>query len=590
MGKDSKRPSLAPWIVAALGLALGWLTRGHLAGESADSSPLSIGLRSVQPKRESKPLGPGPTLGKLREISAMDAAGCEALLKKLSGDPEGHRGITAEAIFLRWISLTSAEEVLATMSAPDRSWMNRFRAPFFNAWVLLEPANAMDSSAPLFARYRTLHAIREARPDFADFLLKSWDTFSPSEQDLKRALTRLASERPEIAQHLPESPPELRNWGVAAVARGWAESDPEAALAWLRSMGPDSQAAIAGIAALFDTWAEKDPEKAGKALAEAEWLGNRSFGRSMECLRAPDQPKSAIQLALQLDPFLDVTRLHQLLADREFEWDSARAIDDFDYGDTFDPFTSGSPSGVLLWRPADLAQAARDAAALPPGPARDYLMETVLKLWSSQDPEATTEFATRHGFDSPVPKALLALPTPAMLEAASADPEAAFAVVFDPDREPIAGMTRGQATLVLHHWWSESPMEAVEMIASRWHEGLKNDEEVSVRISSILGGGWAQRDPIAASQWAASLPDDAFREFAWKSMAGFLHSYAPDLSFSLNARLSKDPRQRATRLEQDLREVNNQIGYAAAIHLIETSELSDIERETLRQTLNSARR
>jgi hypothetical protein len=585
MGESAKRQRMTPWIVAACGLALGWLTRGHFTDESGKSQPSPARLTGHHAKRETKGPGQGATLGKLREISALDAAGCEARLKELSSDPEGQRGITAEAIFLRWISLTSAAEVLETMSAPDRGWMNRFRAPFFNAWVLLEPANAMDSSVPLFARYRTLHAIKEARPDFADFLSKSWDTFSPSEQDLKRALTRLASERPEIAQHLPETPPALRNWAVAAVARGWAESDPEAALAWLQSMGPDSQAATSGIAALFEAWAEKDPEKAGKALAEAEWLGNRSFGRSMESLRAPDQPKSAIQMALQLDPFVDVTGLHQILADREFDWDSARAIDDFDHDDPF---------GVLGWRPADPAQAGRDAAALPPGPARDYLTETVLKLWSIDSSQrandAAAEFARQHEIDTPTANALRARPTPAMLEAASANPEAAFAVVFDPDREPIAGMTRGQATIVLHHWWSESPMEAVAMIASRWHEGLENDEEVSVGISLILGSRWAQRDPIAASQWVASLPDDAFREFAWKSMANTLGGYAPDLSFSLNARLNQDPRQRASRLEQDLWQVNYGIGKEAAVHLIETSELSDIERETLRQTLNSASR
>jgi hypothetical protein len=588
MGESAKRQRMTPWIVAACGLALGSLARGFFTDESGKSQPSPARLTGHHAKRETKGPGQGPTLGKLREISALDAAGCEARLKELSSDPEKQRGITVEAIFLRWISLTSASEVLATMSAPDRGWMNRFRAPFLKAWVTLDPAAAMDSSAhPEFARHRTLHAIEEGRPDFADFLSKSWDHFSPSERDLERALTRLAGERPEIAQNLPESPPELRNWAVAAVARGWAKNDPEAALAWLQSMGPDSQAATSGIAALFDTWAAKDPEKAGKALAEAEWLGNRSFGRSMESLRAPDQPKSAIQLALQLDPFLDVTGLHQILADREFDWDSARAIDDFDHDDPF---------GVLGWRPADLAQAGRDAASLPPGSARDYLLETVLKLWSSndpgapKDPDAAAEFARQHEIDTPTANALRARPTPAMLEAASADPEAAFAVVFNPDREPIAGMTRGQATIVLHHWWSESPMEAVAMIASRWHEGLENDEEVSVGISLILGSRWAQRDPIAASQWVASLPDDAFREFAWKSMANTLGGYAPDLSFSLNARLNQDPRQRASRLEQDLWQVNYGIGKEAAVHLIETSELSDIERETLRQTLNSASR
>lgn len=569
-----------PWIAAAGGLALGWATHGNSAAESGDatsSPPDHVGSRADQ---ETRSPVPGSTGHQLREIASLDDAGCEALLKELSSAPETRRGISAEAILLRWMSLTSASEVLATASAPDHGWMIRFRASLFHAWVTLDPAAAMDASAhPEFAQLRTLHAMAEGRPDFGEFLAKSWSNSSSWDPGLRRALTRLATEQPEIARNLPAVPPGIRTWGIAAVARGWAKTDPHAALAWLRGMDPGSEATTGGIAALFATWSEKDPVMAGKALADEEWLGNRSFGIAMESLRAPDQPKSAIQLSLQLDPFLDLTGLHRLLADRSFDWDAARAIDDFDHQSPFEAFG---------WKPADPAQASREAADLPPGPARDYLMEALLKRWSADDPDAVVAFASEHGIASPTVDSLRARPTQAMIEAAIANPDEAFAVVFDPGAEPISGINREQAMRLLHRWWFEEPQEAADMIASRWHPDLKADEEASVQFSSILGISWAQRDPIAASHWAASLPEGAFREFAWKSMANLLNGYAPDLAFSLSAQLTHDPKEREKRLVEDLREVSGEIGHEAALHLLENSPLSDDERESLRQSLNPA--
>lgn len=567
-----------PWLAAAGGLALGWATHGNSAAESGDatsSPPDHVGNRAGQ---ETRSPVPGSTGHQFREIASLDAAGCEALLKELGSAPETRRGITAEAIFLHWMSLTSAAQVLATASKPDREWMIRFRAPLFNAWVTLDPAAAMDASAhPEFAQLRTLQAIAEGRPDFGEFVAKSWSDSSSWDPGLRRALTRLATEQPEIARNLPDTPPGIRTWGVAAVARGWAKSDPQATLAWLRGMDPGSEATTAGIAALFATWSEMDPVTARKALAEEKWLGNRSFGIAMESLRAPDQPKSAIQLALQSDPFLGVTGLHRLLADRGFDWAAARAIDDFEQHNPFETFG---------WKPADPAQASREAADLPPGPARDYLMETLLNQWSARDTDAVVAFASEHGIESRTIDSLRARPTPAMIEAAIANPDETFAVVFDPGAEPIAGMNREQAMRLLHHWWFEEPQEAADLIANRWHPDLKADEEASVQLSSILGISWAQRDPIAASQWAASLPEGDFREFAWESMANFLGGYAPDLAFSLSTQLTRDPKQREQRLKEDLWEINKQIGHEAALHLLENSPLSDEERESLRQSLN----
>lgn len=316
---------LMPILAAAGGAVLGFAIRGGLSGAGDASGPEAGKVRDA-PVAESKPLAPGPTSRSIRDVSSLDAAGCEQRIKELAADHRNKNGITAEAIFLRWISLTSADEVLASPAVTDLRWRPELRDALFNAWVTLDPRAAMDPAIrPEFAHPRAVHAIESGREDFATFLTAARLPNTTSNLILERALIRLAREQPEIARLLPDSPPDLQQRAIAAVARGWARNDPKAALAWLQAMDPWVDPGRSGAQSLFVAWAELDPDAAGKALnseSVASWLGNHPTGLTLEALKKQDNPGSLLQIALQQDPFLDAAELHRRLSGPEFDWNS----------------------------------------------------------------------------------------------------------------------------------------------------------------------------------------------------------------------------------------------------------------------------
>lgn len=314
---------LMPILAAAGGAVLGFAIRGGLSGAGNPSGPEAGKVRDA-PVAESKPLAPGPTSRSIRDVSSLDAAGCEQRIKELAADHRNKNGITAEAIFLRWISLTSADEVLASPALSDLRWRPVLRDALFNAWVTLDPRAAMDPAIrPEFVLPRAVHAIESGREDFATFLTAAWQLNTTTNLDLERALVRLAREQPEIARLLPDSPPDLQQRAIAAVARGWTRKDPDAALAWLLAMDPAAEPRRTGVVSLFEAWAESDADAAGKALnseAVAAWLGNHLPGLTLDALKKQDNPGSMLQLALQQDPFLDAAELHRQLSGHEFDW------------------------------------------------------------------------------------------------------------------------------------------------------------------------------------------------------------------------------------------------------------------------------
>ena len=341
---------LMPILAAAGGAVLGFAIRGGLSRGSDDSGPAAGTIRDA-PVAESAPMAPGPTSRSIRDVSSLDAAGCEQRIKELAADHTNKNGISAEAIFLRWISLTSADEVLASPAVTDLRWRPELRDALFNAWATLDPRSAMDpATRPEFAHPRAVHAMESGREDFAIFLTAAWLPNTASNLNLERALIRLAREQPEIARKLPDSPPDLQQRAIAAVARGWARNDPKSALAWLQAMDPEVDPGRTGVQSLFQAWAEVDPDAAGKALnseSVASWLGNHLTGLTLEALRKQDNPGSLLQVALQQDPFLDAAELHRQLSGHEFDWNPKDS--------------AALPVHLYGWFPPDPAQAAADA-------------------------------------------------------------------------------------------------------------------------------------------------------------------------------------------------------------------------------------
>lgn len=566
---------LMPILAAAGGAVLGFAIRGGLSVAGDASGPEAGKVRDA-PVAESKPLAPGPTSRSIRDVSSLDAAGCEQRIKELAADHRNKNGITAEAIFLRWISLTSADEVLASPAVTELRWRPELRDALFNAWVMLDPRAAMDPVArPEFAHPRAVHAMETGREDFATFLTAAWLPNTTSNLILERALIRLAREQPEIARLLPDSPPDLQQRAIAAVARGWARNDPKAALAWLQAMDPWVDPGRSGAQSLFVAWAEVDPAAAGKALISesvASWLGNHPTGLTLDALKKQDTPDSLLQIALQQDPFLDAAELHRRLSGPEFDWNSKDS--------------AALPLSSYSWFPPDPAQSAADAANLPSGPARDAIMDYLCGLWAEHDPDAALDFGNRHGLETPAVTALRAKPTKAMREAVFADPETTFAALFDPDRELPVGMSHGQAFALAQEWGANDPVAAAEWLAS----DTLTSRLPYILLNNILGTGWAQRDPVAAADWVLSLPEGPGRQNAWQAMQEQVTNYSPELAFSVAASSVEEEYQRGGSLQTSLAQVRDRIGREAALHLLESTDLPETEREVLREFLNPGTR
>ena len=569
---------LMPIFAAAGGAVLGFAIRGGLSGAGDASGPEAGKVRDA-PVAESKPVAPGPTSRSIRDVSSLDAAGCEQRIKELAADHRNKNGITAEAIFLRWISLTSADEVLASPAVTDLRWRPELRDALFNAWVTLDPKAAMDPAArPEFVLPRAVHAIESGREDFATFLTAAWRPNSTSNLDLERALIRLAREQPEIARNLPDSPSDLQQRAIAAVARGWARKDPEAALAWLRTLDPAEDPGRTGVQSLFAAWAEVDPAAAGKALNSetvASWLGIHPTGLTLEALKKQDSPGSLLQVALRQDLFLDAAELHRRLSGHEFD----RDLKNF-----------ALPVHLHGWFPPDPAQAAADAGNLPPGPARDAIMDYLCGLWAEHDPDAALAFGNRHGLETPAVSSLRAKPTKAMRDNAFADPEATFAALFDPDRELPSGMTRGQAFALVEEWGTIDPVAAAEWLATTPASLDIMTPRPPNLLNSILGNGWAQRDPLAAAHWVLSLPEGPERQNAWQAMQEQVTNYSPELAFSVAASSVEEEYHRGGSLQTNLAQVRDRVGREAALHLLESTDLPETEREVLREFLNPGTR
>ncbi len=566
---------LMPFLAAAGGAVLGFAIRGGLS-RAGDASGPEAGTIREAPVAESKPLDPGPTSRSIRDVSSLDAAGCEERIKELAADHTNKNGVTAEAIFLRWISLTSADEVLASPSLPHLRLHPVLRDALFNAWVTLDPRSAMDpATRPEFVHPRAVHAIESGREDFATFLTAAWQDYTTSNLDLEKALIRLAREQPEIARKLPDSPPDLQQRAIAAVARGWARNDPKAALAWLQAMDPWVDPGRSGAQSLFEVWAESDPDAAGKALNSetvATWLGSYLPGRTLEALKKQDTPDSLLQIALQQDPFLDAAELHRRLSGHEFDWNPKDS--------------AALPVHLHGWFPPDPAQAAADAGNLPPGPTRDAIMDYLCGLWAEHDPDAALDFGNGHGLETPAVATLRAKPTKVMREAAFADPEATFAALFDPDRELPAGMTRDHTFALVREWGAKDPVAAAEWLGS----DAMTSRLPPMLLNNILGTGWAQRDPVAAADWVLSLPEGPGRQIAWEAMKEQVTDYSPELAFSVAASSVEEEYQRGGSLQTSLGQVRDRIGREAALRLLESTDLPETELEVLREFLNPGTR
>ena len=394
-------------------------------------------------------------------------------------------------------------------------------------------------------------------------------------EPVRKALALLGSEYPDLAKSIADSKlrEDLKSKYIQEVARGWATRDPRAALAWLQSLGLTGEP----LAAVISEWMKKDPDAARQAWETAGKPGAEP-GADVPTAALADShsPRNQLSLALHRDPFLDVAALHRALSEADIDWSKP---------DFFSPAINQDG-----WYAADPAAAARQAEQLPPGKARDYIMNVICSNWAAEDLEAASSFADRNGIKSRYLDVLQEAPGEEMRQAALAAPEQTFSALFDPETFSGAGKKSGQLYQLAKEW-SERDPEAV----ANWligHE-LPTDNsspgwsEIGLLFSNTLGYTWARVDPVGASQWVDSLPDGPLRAKAWSAMNERVAKYSPDYAFSLTSAWIEDPARRMSALTSDLKAVAKEIGQPAALELLKSPHLSAEESAALSEALRA---
>ena len=572
-----KWPRIQTWLAAAVGLLAGVMCqRAFETPDSGAKAGRSNPPAGADPSAElSHAKTTGPTTVLLREVSTFSAEKCEELIRGYFESGERGHEIEMEAIFRRWMTLESPDKVLERLSDLEVNWRRDFAAACFRAWVAVDEKSAMaDKKQTQFSLARLLHVMDLGDPSFIDRLSIA-ESGLLDDEPVRKALALLGSEYPDLAKSIADSKlrEDLKSKYIQEVARGWATRDPRAALAWLQSLGLTGEP----LAAVISEWMKKDPDAARQAWETAGKPGAEP-GADVPTAALADShsPRNQLSLALHRDPFLDVAALHRALSEADIDWSKP---------DFFSPAINQDG-----WYAADPAAAARQAEQLPPGKARDYIMNVICSNWAAEDLEAASSFADRNGIKSRYLDVLQEAPGEEMRQAALAAPEQTFSALFDPETFSGAGNKSGQLYQLAKEW-SERDPEAV----ANWligHE-LPTDNsspgwsEIGLLFSNTLGYTWARVDPVGASQWVDSLPDGPLRAKAWSAMNERVAKYSPDYAFSLTSAWIEDPARRMSALTSDLKAVAKEIGQPAALELLKSPHLSAEESAALSEALRA---
>jgi hypothetical protein len=572
-----------PWVAAIAGLLLGVFSRQVFRNASAGDGDGAAGrpARLTQDAASSKPLPSGPTSARIRAIADAGAAECMARVLEILDAGQAGMEIELEALFRRWLSFETPDEILSKLDPLQGRQDNDWNAAFFNAWAALDERRAMaDTKHSRFDPARALFAIRNAHPDFARHLARLGQQLS-LDGKAGVALTSLARDRPDLARSVANAdlPAAVKSKSITAVARGMAMNDPEAALAWLGSI--DSGSSDAHLVAVFTEWLRSDPEA---AILAKERLGHGDFviddrSVSPQLFWAMSHPESAagrLSIALHGDPFIDPSTLHQQLSALEIDWENTGIV-----------ATAINQDGWYGVAPA--ADAAK-ALELPPGKARDFIMTAICQNWAAHDPEAALRFADAHGIPSRVLDNYRKEPSDEMRRTVFSNPQEHFAALAGGGGLP-EGMSGEQLYSLAMEWSAADPVGVANWLVTRntpsWFD--PNRPHANMLFSNTIGHHWAGNDPLGASRWMEEVPEGPLQARTWKAMEDYVSRYSPDFAFALSAAYLNDD-SRLIHLSRALEEVRKNIGHPAALELLKSPDLSPDENRVLAESLEATRR
>jgi hypothetical protein len=316
------------------------------------------------------------------------------------------------------------------------------------------------------------------------------------------ALARLVQASPrraaELAARLP--PGEQRRSALWTIATGYAQQDPDAALAWARNLdAPDPGL----LAAILQGVAHKDPVRAFDLAGSLEEPARTQGYLTAMNSQAIDERQFAT-LASRVFALQDGQTKTAVLVSLAGSWagrpgNAERALEWMvSAGDALPP-EAFARVGQMLARTDPNAAAAYVERV--PRSARNDWVAAVTAAYTSTDPQRGLAFLERFRGDSAFDGAAVVVAH----QLAASDPPAAARLLGSVRNRGPMGL--GPEMAIAGQWSQRDPVAA-----ANW--ALDLPPQPRNLALSIATSAWAQRDPAAVERWALALPRGEQRDAA----------------------------------------------------------------------------
>ncbi len=287
---------------------------------------------------------------------------------------------------------------------------------------------------------------------------------------------------------------------VLGILGQWAQTDPQAAIAWVSAL-PKGDLRAGALKAIFSSWVKKDAPGAAN-FAEALPMGKdrQQAVASVAAEWAGADPETAITWARQLADKPSREAALQHIALRLCESNASKAAE------VVVSLPAGEVKRDLVsevarrWASEDLPMAREWMGQLADPTDRESAFRGLVRVWTQTEPDSAIGYLNELN-----PGSQMAVLKSTFIPWGERDPASAMAAATklenEKARSAAIAMTAGS-------WANSSPAEAADFVAR-----LPNGpSQISAGLS--VAANWAERDPASAAQWVINFPEGGAREKA----------------------------------------------------------------------------
>lgn len=555
---------------------------GRMAAERGELS--EAWFESLQSQEQLDQLA--ALIPKIKSASPVDFAALMNAITNYGGNMER---MTRDLLATRWAK-TDPQGMIRYIGTLPRDQRSALSRTFYNVWAHDAPEAAFASASSIEDRRERSRAmqsvvdtIAETQPRRAVEMAQSMEAESGQNASwmLRNIFRTWANNDPEAARHaalaLPEGQSKVR--ALSGALGEWMADDPVGALNWLDSLPADGTVYNSRkevfrqfLSSNFDTAKafiaqRSDPLERREVLSSMyfgnfawrmefeeiegvyEWLGEVSSGETYD-RKVSDliqsmvnaDPGRAIDFAMNLPP--GNARMNALaqLGSKLAQQDPAMAIalaENMVYDDEKDRVLRH-----MAWQISRYGaeQAAELVAASPDAAVQKGLAQQITGEWSKYDRAGALAWAESLEDDQVRNDAL----RPVFGNWIQADPQGALDYLQNSVEE---GKQQNYLSNAFSQWTRQAPEDAVSWLA-RLPESFS---DARPNIYGQVASAYVRHDPMAASEWIASLDDGPERDRSVETLVNSISRNDPEAGF-LWAATVKDKGRRSNTLNRSVRE------------------------------------